>query len=159
MEIRPASADDFDPMWAIFRAALATEDTLPFAGTFQAGTFRDHWFGVQGAHVAVLEGRIVGMYKMGANVPDLGAHVASATYVVDSSAQGRGIGRALVQHSLDRARSEGFLAMQFNYVVSTNAPAVELYRKLGFAVVGTLPAAFRHAALGLVDVYVMHRFL
>ncbi len=49
--------------------------------------------------------------------------------------------------------------MQFNYVVSTNAPAVELYRKLGFAVVGTLPAAFRHRTLGLVDVYVMHRFL
>nr|WP_294991131.1 GNAT family N-acetyltransferase [uncultured Stenotrophomonas sp.] len=146
-------------MWAIFRAALVTGDALPFAGTFQAGTFRDHWFGVQGAHVAVLEGRIVGMYRMGANVPDLGAQVASATYVVDSAAQGRGIGRALVQHSLDRARSEGFLAMQFNYVVSTNAPAVELYRKLGFAVVGTLPAAFRHATLGLVDVYVMHRFL
>ena len=71
----------------------------------------------------------------------------------------QGIGRALVEHSLDRARSEGFLAMQFNYVVSSNAPAVELYRKLGFAVVGTLPAAFRHRTLGLVDVYVMHRFL
>ena len=114
---------------------------------------------MQAAFVAVLEGRVVGMYKMGANYPDLGAHVASATYVVDPLTQGRGIGRALVTHSLDRARSEGFLAMQFNYVVSTNAPAVELYRKLGFAVVGTLPAAFRHRALGLVDVYVMHRFL
>ncbi|MBA0279714.1 GNAT family N-acetyltransferase [Stenotrophomonas maltophilia] len=109
--------------------------------------------------VAALEGRVAGMYKLGANFPDLGAHVASATYVVDPRVQGRGIGRALAEHSLDRARSEGFLAMQLNYVVSTNAPAVELYRKLGFAVVGTLPAAFRHRTLGLVDVYVMHRFL
>lgn len=159
MEIRPASADDIETMWAIFQAAIATEDALPFAGTFEAGTFRSHWFGVQPALAAVLEGRVAGMYKMGANYPDLGAHVASATYVVDPRVQGRGIGRALVEHSLDRARSEGFLAMQFNYVVSTNAPAVELYRKLGFAVVGTLPAAFRHPALGLVDVYVMHRFL
>ncbi|HFF5965051.1 TPA: N-acetyltransferase family protein [Stenotrophomonas maltophilia] len=159
MEIRPASADDIDAMWAIFQAAIATEDALPFAGTFEAGTFRSHWFGVQPAFAAVLEGRVAGMYKMGANYPDLGAHVASATYVVDPRVQGRGIGRALVEHSLDRARSEGFLAMQFNYVVSTNAPAVELYRKLGFAVVGTLPAAFRHRSLGLVDVYVMHRFL
>ena len=49
--------------------------------------------------------------------------------------------------------------MQFNYVVSTNTPAVALYRKLGFAVVGTLPEAFRHRTLGLVDVFVMHRFL
>ncbi|MGY6085678.1 N-acetyltransferase family protein [Stenotrophomonas sp. SM006] len=159
MEIRAATDGDFDAMWVILQAAIATEDALPFAGTFEAGTCRDHWFGVQAAFVAVLEGRVAGMYKMGANYPDLGAHVASATYVVDPLAQGRGVGRALVQHSLVQARSEGFLAMQFNYVVSTNAPAVELYRKLGFSVVGTLPAAFRHRTLGLVDVYVMHRFL
>ncbi|MFL6957405.1 GNAT family N-acetyltransferase [Nocardiopsis yanglingensis] len=159
MEIRASTAGDFDAMWAIFKAAIAAGDALPFGRTFEAETFRSHWFGLQTADVAVLEDRVVGMYKMGANYPDLGAHVASATYVVDPLTQGCGIGRALVAHSLDRARSEGFLAMQFNYVVSTNAPAVELYRKLGFAVVGTLPAAFRHRSLGLVDVYVMHRFL
>jgi ribosomal protein S18 acetylase RimI-like enzyme len=51
------------------------------------------------------------------------------------------------------------MAMQFNYVVSTNAPAVELYKKLGFVIVGTLPKAFRHKQLGLVDAYVMYRFL
>ncbi|WP_245156917.1 hypothetical protein [Lysobacter arenosi] len=49
--------------------------------------------------------------------------------------------------------------MQFNYVVSTNVPAVELYKKLGFAIVGTLPKAFRHQQLGLVDAYVMFRYL
>ncbi len=65
----------------------------------------------------------------------------------------------LVLHSLEQARSEGYLAMQFNYVVGSNAPAVELYRKLGFAIVGTLPKAFRHLELGLVDAYVMFRSL
>lgn len=99
------------------------------------------------------------MYKSGANYPGFGAHVASATYVVRPAAQGRGIGRALVQHSLAQAQSDGFLAMQFNYVVSSNAPAVELYKKLGFTIAGTLPKAFRHKQLGLVDAYVMHRFL
>lgn len=69
------------------------------------------------------------------------------------------MGRALVEHSLAQAQSDGFMAMQFNYVVSTNAPAVELYKKLGFAIVGSLPKAFRHQQLGLVDVYVMFRFL
>lgn len=49
--------------------------------------------------------------------------------------------------------------MQFNFVVSTNRPAVALWRKLGFSIVGTLPRAFRHCELGLVDAYVMHRFL
>ena len=49
--------------------------------------------------------------------------------------------------------------MQFNFVVSTNAAAVALWRKLGFQIVGTLPKVYRHRDLGLVDAYVMHRFL
>ncbi|MBN4940772.1 GNAT family N-acetyltransferase [Stenotrophomonas pavanii] len=159
MDIRPARAGDFDVMWGMFKHAIATQDALPFAGTFEVETFRAHWFQAQTPYVAVLEDRVVGMYKMGPNFPDLGAHVASATYVVDAAARGRGVGRALVEHSLERARAEGFLAMQFNYVVSTNGPAVALYRKLGFAVVGSLPEAFRHRESGLVDVFVMHRFL
>ena len=44
--------------------------------------------------------------------------------------------------------------MQFNYVVSTNAVAIGLYEKLGFAIVGTLPKAFRHQTLGFVDAHV-----
>ncbi len=159
MEIRPARAGDFDAMWGMFKTAIAAQDALPFAGSFEVETFRVHWLLSQTPYVAVLQGRLVGMYKMGPNFPDLGAHVASATYVVDGLAQGQGVGRALVEHSLERARAEGFLAMQFNYVVSTNRPAVALYRKLGFEVVGTLPKAFRHGTLGLVDVFVMHRFL
>lgn len=159
MEIRPATAGDFEAMWGIFKTIIATQDSLPFAASFEAETFRTHWFQAQAPYVAVLEGQVVGMYKMGPNYPDLGAHVASATYVVGAQAQGQGVGRAMVEHSLERARAEGFLAMQFNYVVSTNGPAVALYRKLGFEVVGTLPKAFRHGTLGLVDVFVMHRFL
>ena len=75
------------------------------------------------------------------------------------TAQGQGLGRILVDHSLAQAEREGFLAMQFNYVVSTNAPAVKLYEKLGFDIVGTIPRAFRHRQLGLVDAYVMYRRL
>jgi ribosomal protein S18 acetylase RimI-like enzyme len=72
---------------------------------------------------------------------------------------GRGIGRALCEHSIEEARHAGFLAMQFNAVVSTNEAAVALWRKMGFAVVGTVPKAFRHREHGLVDLLVMHRFL
>lgn len=159
MHIRLAAAADFDAMWALFQSVIARGDALPFAEGFGVEAFRNHWFTTQPSRVAVTEAGVVGMYKMGANYPDLGDHVASATYVVDPAAQGQGIGRAMVEHSLAQARSDGFLAMQFNYVVSTNAAAVALYRKLGFAIVGTLPQAFRHRELGLVDAYVMHRFL
>ena len=51
------------------------------------------------------------------------------------------------------------MAMQFNYVVSTNESAMSLWQKFGFAIVGRVPKAFRHAAAGPVDVLVMHRFL
>lgn len=159
MQIRQATAADFDAMWGIFQSVVSTGDALPFPVDFDQATFRTHWFGSQAAYVAVTEAGVVGMYKLGANYPGRGSHVASATYAVSPAAQGRGIGRALVNHSLSQARASGHLAMQFNYVVSTNAPAVELYKKLGFAIVGTLPQAFRHAQLGLVDAYVMFRFL
>lgn len=159
MQIRHATAADFDAMWGIFQSVVSTGDALPFSVDFDQATFRTHWFGSQAAYVAVTEAGVVGMYKLGANYPGHGSHVASATYAVSPAAQGKGIGRALVNHSLAQAQASGHLAMQFNYVVSTNAPAVELYRKLGFAIVGTLPKAFRHSQLGLIDAYVMFRFL
>lgn len=160
LAVRRAEADDLDAMWALFQPLLAGGDAFPFGTGFEKSTFQLHWFSSHPAYVACGPGgKILGMYKMGANYPDHGAHVASATYAVAVDAQGQGIGRALVEHSLARARSEGFLAMQFNYVVSTNAPAMALYRKLGFSIAGTLPQAFRHRERGLVDAYVLHRFL
>lgn len=159
MRIRKATDADFDAMWDIFQSVIAGGDALPFAGDFDRGTFRAHWFGAQESHVAVTEAGIAGMYKLGANHPGRGSHVASATYAVSPPAQGNGIGRALVVHSLARARDAGFEAMQFNYVVSTNRVAVALYSKLGFDIVGTLPKAFRHRTQGPVDAYVMFRCL
>ena len=49
--------------------------------------------------------------------------------------------------------------MQFNSVVSTNRGAIALWQRCGFAIVGTVPLAFRHAREGLVDIHVMHRLL
>lgn len=159
IQIRRANPGDLDEMWAAFQPLLAGGDAFPFGAGFEKATFQLHWFSSHPAYLACEGERIVGMYKMGANYPDHGAHVASATYAVAAQAQGKGIGRALVEHSLQQARNEGFLAMQFNYVVSTNAAAMALYRKLGFNIAGTLPQAFRHRERGLVDAYVLHRFL
>jgi ribosomal protein S18 acetylase RimI-like enzyme len=77
--------------------------------------------------------------------------------MVAPAATGRGIAQAMCAHSLERARGRGFLAMQFNFVVSSNERAVRLWEHAGFSVVGRLPKAFRHPALGLVDALVMHR--
>lgn len=160
MPIRRASEADFEGMWAIFAAVVATGDTLPFTSATSPEFFRAQWLGDSGmSFVAAEDASVLGMYKLGANLPGLGSHIASATYLVSPTEQGKGIGKALVRHSMTQAEEAGFLAMQFNYVVSTNTAAVALYEKLGFSIAGTLPKAFKHQQLGLVDAYVMHRFL
>lgn len=103
--------------------------------------------------------RLVGMYRLIANQRDRGAHVANASFMVSPAAQGVGVGKLLGRDCLDRARRQGYLAMQFNYVVSSNTPAVLLWKKLGFSIVGTLPRAYHHRLLGYVDVYVMYQLL
>jgi ribosomal protein S18 acetylase RimI-like enzyme len=65
----------------------------------------------------------------------------------------------MCEHSLEHARARGFRAMQFNFVVSTNARAVSLWQRLGFEIVGRLPLAFRHPQAGYVDALVMFRAL
>ena len=93
------------------------------------------------------------------NAPGLGDHVANAGFIVAPVARGRGIASAMCADSLERAREASFTAMQFNFVVASNATAVRLWKRHGFGVVGRVPAAFRHARLGYVDVLIMHRTL
>ena len=73
--------------------------------------------------------------------------------MTDAAATGRGIARRMCEHSLEYARSRGYRAMQFNFVVSTNE------RALGFDIVGRLPTAFQHPTQGYVDAFVMYRLL
>jgi ribosomal protein S18 acetylase RimI-like enzyme len=147
-------------MWRIFQAVVATGTTYVFAADTTSDDARAYWLGPGiAAWVADDQGRIVGFYKLIANRRDRGSHVANASFMVDPECHGRRIGETLGRHCLREARRAGYLAMQFNYVVSTNTAAVALWRKLGFAIVGTIPQGFRHRELGLVDVNVMHRFL
>jgi ribosomal protein S18 acetylase RimI-like enzyme/8-oxo-dGTP pyrophosphatase MutT (NUDIX family) len=158
--IRPATDGDREAIWAIFRAVIAGRDTYTFAPDTPHDVGVGYWFGPGiTTFVAELDGRVVGMYKLVPNAMSLGAHVSNASFMVDPAAAGRGIGRALGTHALREARAQGYDAMQFNFVVSTNRRAIALWQGLGFRIVGTLPLAFRHGLLGLVDAYVMHRSL
>ena len=85
--------------------------------------------------------------------------LGNAAFMVSPQARGFGVGRSMGEHSLSEARRLGFLAMQFNFVVSTNESAVGLWHQLGFKIVGTLPGVFRHSQKGFVDAYVMFRSL
>ena len=160
MLIRPAVESDFAAMWPIFQRVVRSGTTYVFAAATSRQDAFAYWFGPGiASYVAEDAGRIVGMYKLIPNQRDLGAHVANASFMVDPGYGGKGVGRELGVHCLRTAKEAGYLAMQFNFVVSTNEAAVALWRKLGFSIVGTLPKAFAHWHLGYVDAYVMHRFL
>jgi L-amino acid N-acyltransferase YncA len=160
MNIRPAKKADDDAIWDIFHAVVAPGDTC----AFDPATTRDealaYWFRSDThTYVAESEGRVVGTYILKPNRPALGSHVANASFMVWPAARGLGVGGRMGEHCLDEARRLGFRAMQFNFVVSTNEPAIRLWQQLGFSIVGTIPGAFRHSQRGFVDVYVMFRTL
>jgi ribosomal protein S18 acetylase RimI-like enzyme len=158
--IRPATNADADALWRIFQAVVAGGDSYAFLPETPKTEAVAYFLGPGiAAWVAETDGHVIGMYKLIPNHAGLGSHVANASFMVDPRAQGRGAGRMMAEHCLEQARRAGYTAMQFNFVVSTNTAAVELWKKLGFEIVGTLPKAFRHARLGHVDAFVMHRFL
>ena len=158
--IKRAQVSDFDSIWQIFHQVIASGDTYVYDPETTKDEARAIWMG-EGIEtfVASIDDRIVGTYILKPNQTGLGRHVANAGYMVKPDCQGQGVGRAMSEHSLAEARRRGFTAMQFNLVVSTNEAAVALWKKLGFSIVGTLPKVFQHSRLGLVDAFVMHRFL
>ena len=160
LQIRRARKNDRDAIWRIFRAVVARGDTYVFDPHISRTKALGYWFGQKRrCYVAVSDERIVGTYILNPNQPALGSHVANAGFMVAPSAQGRGIGRTMAEHCLREAERLGFRAMQFNFVVATNKPALQLWKALGFRIVGTLPGAFRHIRRGFIDVYVMYRQL
>jgi len=160
LRIRAATAADRDAVWNIFHEVVAAGDTYALDPQTSREEALAYWFKA-GTHtyVAKNNGSIVGTYILRTNQTGPGSHVANAAFMVASSARSQGIGRAMGEHCLSKARRLGFRAMQFNFVVSTNTSAIRLWAQLGFKIVGTLPDAFRHPEKGYVDVYVMYRSL
>ena len=159
LEIRRAGQDASDAIWAVLEPVLRAGDTYALPRDMSRDAAIDWFFAVGNrAFVATDGARVLGAYYYRANAKGGGAHVANAGFFTHPQARGRGVARAMCAHALHAARVEGFRAMQFNFVVATN-PAVRLWQRHGFEIVGTLPGAFVHPDLGEVDAYVMYRRL
>ncbi|HEV7343378.1 MAG TPA: GNAT family N-acetyltransferase [Sphingopyxis sp.] len=160
MMIRPATTADTAAIWAIIEPTIRAGETYTLDRAMSEAEALAYWFGPDKAvFVAEADGAVLGTYYLRANQAGGGGHVANCGYMTAASATGRGVARAMAEHSLVLARERGFRAMQFNFVVATNERAVRLWQSLGFAVVGRLPEAFAHPAHGLVDALVMYRLL
>ena len=158
--IRPATDADKPAIWQIIKGVIAGGDTYTFAPDTSEADMISFWFSPE-KHVYVAEddGNILGTYWLKANQPGLGDHVGNGGYMVSPDAKGRGIGKLMAEHSIDEARRIGFHSIQFNFVVKSNTVAVNLWKSVGFEVVGEIPDAIRHSQHGLTNALIMYRKL
>ena len=160
MEIRKAQGKEWEQIWSIVQEVFENGDTYAYAPeTTKAEAYKIWMKSPSATYVAVQDGIVLGTYYIKPNQPALGSHVCNAGYMVSSKAMGQGIGRAMCVHSLKEAVKLGFNAMQYNMVVVTNKYAIELWQDMGFEIIGTVPRAFEHKKLGLVDAHIMYKFL
>lgn len=157
--IRAATSSDWPAIWALLEPVFRAGETYAVARDISEDAARTMWMDAPAATYVWDDGAILGTYYIKTNHSGGAAHVCNCGYVTGAAAQGRGIARAMCGHSQPAARALGYTAMQFNMVLASNVGAVRLWQKLGYDIVGTLPAAFDHPALGLVDGHVMWKAL
>ena len=162
MTIRPFDPTDWQEVWTILEPVFRAGETYAFPRDISEAAARSAWTDApREAFVAVDDdtGRILGTYYLKPNHAGPGSHVCNAGYVVSTGARGRGVASNMCDHSQAVALERGFRAMQYNLVASSNEGAARLWQKLGFEIVGTLPGAFEHPALGFVDAHIMYKVL
>ena len=160
LEIRPATAADAPAIWNIIGPVIAAGETYALPRDMSREAALAYWMGDdKETFVAVSDEEIVGTYYLRPNQQGGGAHVANCGSMTAAASAGQGIARQMCRHSLDHAKALGYRAMQFNFVVSTNEPAIGLWHSLGFEVLARLPQAFNHPSQGYVDALVMFRTL
>lgn len=156
IDIHPATDADWPAIWAILEPIMREGETLTLPRDGGEADARAYFCSPEKVNfVAVEDGRVLGVSYIRANQQGGGAHIANCGYATAPEARGRGVARALCAHSIEECRRRGFRGIQFNFVVSTNEPAVHLWQSLGFRVLARVPGAFLHPRLGYVDALVM----
>lgn len=141
IDLRPAVDADHDDLFVAFSKIVEDGEGFPQTPPLHRPEFDEYWL----AHSSiVVVGRIgaqlAGAYYLKPNFVGRASHIANAGYFVIREHRGHGIGRTMVEHSLEQARRLGFDALMFNLVFESNA-ARRLYEELGFEAVGRIPRA------------------
>ncbi|MCW2762136.1 MAG: family acetyltransferase [Marmoricola sp.] len=140
--LRPIAESDWPQVHSLVVEVASAGQTYAMDVPRSEAETRAFW-AAQHVVVAVDGDTVLGSARMGPNRPAQGAHVGTAGFMVGSAARGRGIGRMMAEYAVEWHRANGFAAIQFNAVVSTNTGAIKLWRSLGFETIGVVPDAFR----------------
>lgn len=160
MQITPITLKDFEHFWPIFKSVISDLQSYTIDPEISYDEAFEMWCLVpQKTFVSKEDGIITGSYYLKSNAAGPGSHICNCGYMVAEEYRGRGIAREMCLHSQRVALDEGYEAMQFNSVVSTNEAAIKLWKDLGFSIVGTIPHGYDHKIHGLVDTYIMYKSL
>ncbi len=160
LSVREVSPVDHDTLWNIIEAVIKGGETYVFNPNSSREKMLAYWLAPdKKVYVVEREGVMVGTFTIKPNMADRGSHIANASYMVDPAHSGKGIGEFMGKYSLHEAKKLGYLAMQFNFVIKSNERAVNLWKKIGFKIIGEIPNAFRHPKLGFTNAYIMYREL
>jgi len=160
LNIKLAQEIHYQEIWNIFHNIVKAGDTYVYdPNTTQEEALAIWCSPIVTTYVATLDDKVMGTYIIKPNFPGLGSHIANCSYMVSDQARGLGVGRAMAEHSIKLAKELGFIAIQFNIVVSSNETAIKLWQALGFEIIGTTLKGFNHQKLGYIDSYIMYKSL
>lgn len=140
--VRKYSKADIPQMIEIWNAVVNEGNAFPQTETLDAAGGEEFFSQQSYCGVAEENGEIAGMYILHPNNVGRCGHISNASYAVRADVRGKGVGKALVEDCMNRARDCGFRILQFNAVVSTNTAARRLYEKLGFQPLGVIKGGF-----------------
>jgi len=133
--LRAFREDDVDAILAVNRRAFSAH---PEQGSMDRADF-DHrraqdWFDPAGLFVAERDGDVVGFHWTKVEHDAASQGRIGEVYVVgvDPAAHGGGVGKALTARGLRHLWDDGLRTVDL-YVEGDNAPALAVYRRLGFA--------------------------
>lgn len=147
-EIRDAVAADLPGIDAIYREAVAqrfqTADLSPPTEAERRAWFEAHQDPRYPVRVATIDDAVIGYATLSPWRAGRAATrcTAELSYYVAGAWQGRGVGRALAEDALLRARVIGHEAL-LGIVIDGNQASIALLERLGFRVWGRLPGAVR----------------
>ena len=158
--ISKAKPEDQADIWRILKPVFRAGDTYSIDPDISREDALAYWCApAHQTFVARRDGDVLGTYYLRPNQGGGGRHVCNCGYMTAPEARGKGVARAMLTHSLREARAHGYLAMQYNFVVASNARAVDTWRRAGFETVGRMPRVFAHPEQGFVDALVMWKDL
>lgn len=157
--IRKFTDDDVVPMLEIWNAIIDEANAFPQIEKLTYDTAKDFFASQSYTGVALHGEELVGLYILHPNNIGRCGHLANASYAVKSGCRGLKIGEKLVLDCMKKGQNLGFKILQFNAVVSSNIAAIQLYKKLGFHSLGTVPKGYMLKDGSYTDILLFYKEL